>query len=284
MTEVRIGHWTAPGGGTGCTVVVFPEGTTASGEVRGGAPATREFALLEPTAMVSHIDAVVLSGGSAFGLAAADGVVQGLVEADRGFATRSGKVPIVVAMSLFDLADGVPRPGATEGRSAFDAAKAGKTPGSAAGRVGAGAGATVGKWRGPESATPGGLGSATVRAGGCTVSALVAVNAVGDIDDGSTTAEVLAGTHAPYRSSTAAFENTTIGVIWTDALLNKTQCRLVAESGHDGIGRALVPAHTQADGDALVVASTGNVEVELITVRLLAVAAVEAAIRSVVKV
>lgn len=281
MSDVRIGHWTAPGGGCGCTVVVFPEQTTASGEVRGGAPATREFALLEPTAMVSHIDAVVLSGGSAFGLAAADGVVQGLVEADRGFVTRSGKVPIVVAMSLFDLADGVPRPGPAEGRSAFDAAEAGDAAIGTPGRVGAGAGATVGKWRGPESASPGGLGSATVRAGGCTVSALVAVNAVGDIDDGTTTAEVLAGNHEPYQPSTAAFENTTLGVIWTDASLDKTQCRLVAESGHDGIGRALIPAHTQADGDALVVASTGDVQVDLVTVRLLAVAAVEAAIRSV---
>jgi len=274
---VLIGHWTAPGATTGCSVVIFPEGTVASGEVRGGAPASREFALLDPRRMVQHVDAVVLTGGSAFGLAAADGVMQELAALGRGFETRAGRVPIVVAMGLFDLAEGAARPGPDEGRAAVEAAAAGPWP---SGRVGAGSGATIGKWRGPDHRRPGGLGLATVRSQETEVTAMIAVNAVGDIDDGSTVAEVLDGAHVPPGSDGEEFENTTIGVLWTNAVLDKVECRLVAESGHDGLARALLPAHTSGDGDALVAASTGVVAAPVATVRLLATIAVEQAIRT----
>lgn len=226
--------------------------------------------------MVQHVDAVVLSGGSAFGLAASEGVVAALVEQERGFETRAGRVPIVVGMSLFDLAEDVPRPGASEGRHAFDAADVGPW---STGRVGAGAGATIGKWRGPDHREPAGIGIATVRSDDVEVTACIAVNATGDIDDGSTVAEVLAGDHVAPRLDDS-FENTTIGVIWTNAALDKIGCRLVAESGHDGFGRALIPAHTSGDGDALVAVSTGVVEAAVATVRLLATVAVEQAIRT----
>ena len=278
---VRLGHWTDPGGSTGCTVVLFPEGSVASGEIRGGAPATREFGLLDPRRMVQQVDAVVLTGGSAFGLATAQGVVEALAERERGFVTRAGRVPIVVAMGLFDLAEGVPRPGAEQGRLALDAASVAPW---ATGPVGAGAGATVGKWRGPEHRAPGGIGIHTVRSatehGEVSVTAAIAVNAVGDLDDGRVAAEVLAGEHVPPAAPEDLGENTTIGVIWTNAILDKVGCRQVAESGHDGFGRAIIPAHTSGDGDALVAVSTGEIDAPVPTVRLLATVAVEAAIRS----
>ena len=196
---VRIGHWTDNEAKTGCTVVVLPEGSVSSGEVRGGAPATREFALLEPTRTVAQVDAVVLSGGSAFGLAAADGVMEQLETHGRGFPTPYGRVPIVVGMSLFDLGVGDPavRPGPEQGRRAFLDAMAGdgsgRTGAISTGPVGAGAGATVNKWSGhPE---PGGLGAATVKADGengeICVLALFAVNAFGAIDNNPPTIDDL---------------------------------------------------------------------------------------------
>lgn len=274
---VHVGHWTATDERTGCTAVMFPEGTVASGEVRGGAPATREFALLDPRRMVQHIDAVVLSGGSAFGLASAHGVMQYLQSKGRGFPTKAGPVPIVVAMALFDLAEDVEPPGVHEGFHAAVAAG----PGIAHGKVGAGAGATVGSWRGADHQSAGGLGLGRVKSGLVEVTALIAVNPAGDIDDGVTRAEVLEGRFVEPERSTPPFENTTIGVIWTNARLDKLGCRLVAESGHDGLGRALMPAHTASDGDALVAAATGDVEATSLTVRLLAAIAVEQAVRSV---
>ena len=152
---VRVGHWTHPEAQTGCTVILFPEGTRASGEVRGGAPATREFDLLAPERMVDRLDAVLLTGGSAFGLASADGVMRWCAEQGSGFATGAGPVPIVVTMALFDLLVGEPhvRPGAVEGYAACAEARGGAVQ---VGRIGAGTGATIGKWRGREHARPGG--------------------------------------------------------------------------------------------------------------------------------
>src|SRR5581483_4381206 len=152
---IRVGHWTGPD--TGVTVVWAPAGTVGSGEVRGGAPATRELGLLEPTRLVERIDAVVLSGGSAFGLAAADGVMRFLAERGQGFPTAAGVVPIVVGAALFDL-------------------PVARTPGPDAGR-----GATAGKWRGREYGVAAGLGTASVREGDATVGALVAANPAGDV-------------------------------------------------------------------------------------------------------
>ncbi len=268
---VRVGHWTDAEAMTGCTVVLLPEGTVASGEVRGGAPATREFALLDPTKMVQRLDAVVLTGGSAFGLAAADGVMAVLAERGQGFETVGGPVPIVVGLGLFDLAvgDGSVRPTAADGRFAAEAAT---TAPPALGAVGAGTGATVAKWRGPGHRRPGALVSATIRSGDVVVSALVALNAFGE--PGATPADVLDSTTGD------AFQNTTIGVVATNATLDKVECHLAAQSAHDGLARSVAPSHTAADGDAFVVAATGRVGCDANLVRTMAIAAVEEAIAS----
>lgn len=279
-----VGHWTDAVARTGCTVVRLPERTVASGEVRGGAPATREFALLDPTRLVSHVDAVVLAGGSAFGLAAADGVMAELEAEGRGFPTAHGPVPIVVAMALYDLGvgEGTVRPDAAAGRHAFRAATAEPDTG----RVGAGAGAMVGKWRGLDRARPGGLGIVTRRSAGITVCAVVAVNAAGDLDDGTTAAALGDDTFTdwPDRSD---FGNTTIGVVITDAALDPVGCKLVAEGAHDGLARAVMPAHLRSDGDAFVVAATGTAAgagerqaAAVDDVRAVAVVAVEQAVRA----
>src|SRR3954447_3153159 len=172
VTGVRVGHWTDSQAQTGCTAILLPEGAVASGEVRGGAPATREYELLAPHRTVENVDAVVLTGGCALGLAACDGVARWLEEHGRGFPTPAGRVPIVVGAALFDLAVGDPsvRPGAAEGRLACEDAREGN---DAAGAVGAGAGATVGKWRGEQ--LPGGIGLAVQSEGELEVGALVAV-------------------------------------------------------------------------------------------------------------
>jgi L-aminopeptidase/D-esterase-like protein len=281
VTGVRVGHWTDGVARTGCTVVLFPSGTVASAEVRGGAPASRELAALDPARLVDRIDAVVLTGGSAFGLAAADGVMAWCEERGLGFPTGAGPVPIVTALGLFDLleGDGRVRPGPVEGRAACDAATSGAV---ALGRVGAGAGCLVAKWAGREHARPGGLGAATVTApveggGAIVVSALMAVNAVGDRrgPGGEVRLPV-----APVAGFAQPGTNTTIGVVATNARLTKLACHLAAQSGHDGFARALDPVHTAGDGDALVVAATGEVDAPGADgiVRTLAAAAVERAI------
>lgn len=297
---VLVGHCTEERARTGCTVVVLPEGTVASGEVRGGAPATREFALLDPTRTVAAVDAVVLTGGSAFGLASAHGVVEGLSAAGRGYKTSYGRVPIVIAMGLYDLnvGDASVRPDATHGRRAFDSALETLVDGAGSpvplGAVGAGSGATVDKWSGRPR--PSGLGGATLRAAPAAgaepgadpeddaelvVSALVAVNAFGRIDDGTSDHDI--GPPVPAAlgpSDQAEPTNTTIGVIVTNARVDKTECLWLARSGHDGLARALYPAHTPVDGDALVAAATGDVDADPMQLRLLAQAVVTRAVRS----
>lgn len=280
VAGVEIGHWTDAEARTGCTVVVLPPGAVASGEVRGGAPATREFALLAPERLVAGPDAVVLTGGSAFGLAACDGVMEVLEAEGRGFPAPHGPVPIVVGMALYDLGVGDPavRPGPAAGR----AAAANRSPTTPTGRIGAGAGATVSKWRGRDQAAAG-LGAAVVRRGALTVAALVAANAAGDPDPGSL-AEISAGTFTgwPESAPSDALANTTLAVVVTNAALDKTGCFWVAQGGHDGLARSFVPAHTRIDGDAVVAAATGEVEAAVDDVRLLSMAAVAAACRNAV--
>ncbi len=272
---VTVGHWTDPVARTGCTVVRFADHSVASGEVRGGAPATREFMLLDPTRTVCEINAVVLSGGSAFGLSAAEGVIERLEADGVGFVTRFGRVPIVVAMSLFDLGVGSSdvRPDPAAGAAALAAA----TDRPAVGAVGAGAGATVGKWRPPRS--PGGLGISCLKGSGFEVLAVVAVNAAGDIRDGLAEAAVADGTFAWQNSGEPA---TVIGVVVTDARLDKVACHLLSQGAHDGLARAISPPHSSSDGDAFVAAATGTAKgsPRLDEVRFVVVCAVEQAIRT----
>ena len=274
VAGLRVGHWTDPVAETGCTVVLFHEGTVASGEVRGGAPATREFALLDPQRMVTRLDALVLTGGSAFGLAAADGVVRHCEERGAGFVTPEGPVPIVVALALYDLGtgDATVRPGADQGYAACVAATAGPVE---TGRVGAGTGARV---SGPDFPTraPGGLVSAGARSGDLVVAALVAVNAAGQPGGDDALALRLADLPTP------GLENTVIGVVATNARLDKLGCHLVAQGAHDGLARAVFPAHTRSDGDAFVAAATGEVEARVDVVRALSVHVVAQAILTLV--
>jgi L-aminopeptidase/D-esterase-like protein len=275
VAGLRVGHWTDAGAATGCTVVLFPEGTVASGEVRGGAPATREFELLTPGRTVERIDALVLTGGSAFGLAAADGVMRFCEERGMGFVTPAGPVPIVVALALFDLMVGDPavRPGPDAGYAACVAAGTGRPE---VGPVGAGTGATV-MGPGPDLArVPGGLASAGEAVGDLVVAALVAVNAAGRPGGDSALALDLARLGA--GAGAEAPTNTVIGLVATNARLDKAACHRVAQGAHDGLARAVFPAHTRADGDAFVAAATGAVEADADVVRALAAHVVAAAI------
>jgi L-aminopeptidase/D-esterase-like protein len=284
---LRVGHWTDADAATGCTVVLFPEGTVASAEVRGGAPASRELELLDPGRTVARIDALVLTGGSAFGLAAADGVMRFCEESGMGAETPGGRVPIVVALALFDLAvgDASVRPDAGAGYAAAQAAAVGDGDGPVElGRVGAGTGATVGG----ETALdrrPGGLVSASASVGDLRVGALVAVNAAGTPGAPDEVARrPPPGDEADRRAAWGL--NTTIGLVATNARLDKLGCRIVAEGGHDGLARAVFPPHTRYDGDAFVAASVpdaggaGEVEADVDSVRALAVHVVARAIGS----
>ena len=254
----------------------------ASGEVRGGAPGTREWELLGPQRTVDRVNAVVLTGGSAFGLAVCDGVVHWCEERGIGLATRAGPVPIVVGMVIYDLGVGDPsvRPGPGEGYAACQAAEAGAVGVGqgpvAVGPIGAGAGATIGKWRGPGSGRPAGLGSAVVRHGDVVVAALAVANGLGEPRHSGAG---LAEPRVPFHPGDP-LQATTIGVIATNAALGKSECLLVAQSGHDGLARAIDPAHTGADGDAFLTAATGSVEAPVETVRALAAWVVERAVTS----
>ncbi len=282
VAGVAVGHWTDQVARTGCTVVRLPPGTVAAGEVRGGAPATRELDLLVPGRLVRHVDAVVLTGGSAFGLAAADGVVRACGAEGRGFPTAGGPVPIVVAMALYDLTvgDATVRPGPDEGAAAWAAAAEGPV---ATGAVGAGTGATTGKWRRTGQPGPGGLGCARVVAGDLVVAAIVAVNAAGDVlapgdEPGPDDVDALpAGGVGPHPGT-----NTTIGVVVTNAELDELGCLAVAQGAHDGLARAVHPPHLSVDGDAVVAAATGHVPATPDQARTLAVLAFAAAVRQAV--
>ena len=273
VAGVRVGHWSDRVARTGCTVVLLPAGTVASGEVRGGAPGTREWALLDPRRIVPGVNAVVLTGGSAFGLSACDGVMRWCEERGIGYPTPAGPVPIVTGMVIYDLAvgDASVRPGPEEGYAACVAAEADGSVGS--GAVGAGTGATIGKWRGRDGARPAGIGSASLRDGDLAVGALMVANALGEPREPGAGPRVPAG-----GSGLAPVEATTIGVVVTNAAIDKLGCRLVAESAHDGIARALEPAHGAADGDAVVAAATGGVVAPLETVRAMAAWVVERAV------
>jgi L-aminopeptidase/D-esterase-like protein len=234
--------------------------------------------VLEPGRTVEAVNAVVLTGGSAFGLAACDGVVRWCEERGIGHPTSAGPVPIVVGLVLYDLGVGDPavRPGPAEGYAACESARAGDQA-VGTGLVGAGTGATIGKWRGQEGVRPGGLGSAVVRHGDLVVAALMAVNAVGELRPAGSP---LVEPRLPAGPALVAEEGqaTTIGLVVTNARLDKTACLRAAQSGHDGMARALDPVHTGGDGDAVVVAATGEVDAPAEIARALAGWVVERAI------
>ena len=265
---VRVGHWSDPAARTGCTVVVLPdEGAVTSVDVRGAAPGTRETDLLRPGASAPVAHAVVLTGGSAFGLAAADGVVRWLEERGVGWPTPAGRVPIVPAAVLYDLAVGRAdvRPDAASGRAAADGAMRGGPCGR--GRVGAGTGATVGKLFGEELVADSGLGTASLPLpGGGVVGAVVAVNAVGDVVDvdgrvlaGAGTVEKLLDTSGSRGAQQLLpGTNTTVALVATDVRLSKTQAWRLAVVAHDGMARAIHPVHTMYDGDTVFVSSTAG--------------------------
>jgi L-aminopeptidase/D-esterase-like protein len=260
---IRVGHWTDARARTGCTVVLLPEeGAVAGVDVRGAAPGTRETDLLRPGRLVERVHAICLCGGSAFGLAAADGVMRFLHERDVGLPVGPTRVPLVPAAVLFDLGVGaVAWPGPDEGYAACLAATAGPPE---EGAVGAGTGATVGKLLGPERASPGGVGTASVRLpSGAVVGALAVANAVGDVHarDGRLLAGVGAGrllleTGRPQPPPAGA--STTIAVVATDARLDKAGCRRLAELAQDGLALAVRPAHTLLDGDTVFAVSAGE--------------------------
>jgi len=272
VAGITVGHRTLTERQTGCTVVLARQGAVAGVDVRGSAPGTRETDLLNPLNLVDRVHAIVLAGGSAFGLDAASGVMRYLDEQHIGFPTSYGVVPIVPAAILFDLGVGDPkiRPTADCG---YAAAQSASDAPVAQGNVGAGAGATVGKLMGMAHAMKGGIGSAAITLpGGLTVAALVAVNAFGDIIDPSTgrvvagvrtedggglaDARVLQRSGATQKSPIG--ENTTIGVVATNAKLTKTQATKIAQMAHDGLARAISPVHSMADGDTLFALATGS--------------------------
>jgi len=255
-----------------------------SGEVRGGAPGTRETDLLRPGTLVQQVDAVLLTGGSAFGLAAADGVMRWLEERDIGYQTPAGKVPIVPAAVLFDLSLGDPavRPGPAEGYAACEAAGTEVSEGN----VGAGTGASVAKLHGPEGAVKGGLGSASREDGEVIVGALAVVNALGQVLDEN--GDVLAGsrTGAPEEEGEVIEgpgTNTTLVVVATNARLSKERAHLLSLAAHEGLSNAIRPAHTIWDGDTAFALATGEVEADQRGLERLATQAVEDAIRRAVR-
>jgi len=272
VAGIEVGHFTDPRRPTGCTVVLARGSAVAGVDVRGAAPGTRETDLLDPANTVERVHAVLLAGGSAFGLDAAGGVMRWLDERGIGLQVLAARVPIVPAAVLFDLplGDHRIRPDAAAGYAACEAAS--RQP-PQEGNVGAGAGAVVGKVFGLQRGMKGGIGSASVTVDGVTVGAIVACNALGDVLDPDT-GRVLAGARSVDGSHLAdtrrallrgeaarqvlAGGNTTIGVIATDAVITKAQAARLATVGHDGLARAINPAHTVFDGDTLFALGTGE--------------------------
>jgi len=271
VAGLRVGHFTDTRRPTGCSVVLCPQGVACGVDVRGAAPGTRETDLLRPDNLVEHVHALLLSGGSAFGLDAAGGVMRWLEERGHGLGVGPAVVPIVPAAVLFDLWVGDPlvRPDAAAGYAACEAASH-EPP--AQGSVGAGAGASAGKLFGIDRAMKGGIGTASLKVGPITVGALVAVNPGGDVIDPAT-GQVIAGTRGadgrPRSASRAIAAGeippralpgmaTTIGVVATDAQLSKSQCRKLATMAHNGLARSIDPVHTMADGDTLFALATGT--------------------------
>ncbi len=296
VTGLQVGHFTSSERRTGCTVILFDQPATAGVDVRGSAPGTRETDLLNPINTVQQVNGILLTGGSAFGLDAATGVMRFLEERGHGVEVGSAIVPIVPAAVLFDLnvGNGAIRPDARSGYQACQSAS--RT--FATGNVGAGAGATVGKLFGAKDAMKGGLGSASIRITGTdvVVGAIVAVNAVGDVLD-HRNGQIIAGcrddTGKSFRNSMAQLiagatvkaqlsAHTTIGLVATNATLTKTEAAKVASMSHDGLARSINPVHTAMDGDTIFAAATNRTRtaVDVSTIGSIAAEAMARAVRN----
>ncbi len=324
---IRVGHATNAKAGTGCTVIICPNNTVGSAEVRGSAPGTREIPAIQPVNLVQYVNAIYLGGGSAFGLDGATGVMKYLEENKIGFDTGVATVPIVPGAVLFDLPVGMPdiRPDAEMGYQACLNATENRVP---EGNVGAGTGASVGKVKGMEFAMKGGLGTASIKAGNLIVGAIVAVNCLGDVIDPKT-GEILAGTlndekngfansievlkttlnsagftgksarEKPETEQSASGKteetgkptsggqpqstNTTIGVVATNAKLDKSGAKKIAMMAHDGLARTINPIHTMFDGDTIFALATGEIEADITTIGALAAEALAIAVTNGIK-
>jgi len=292
VTGLKVGHYTDPEAATGCTVVLCEQGAIAGVDVRGSAPGTRETDLLRPMNQVEKVHAILLSGGSAFGLDAASGVMRYLDEKKIGYATTGGTVPIVPAAVLFDLAIGNPkvRPGDKEGYQACKNAAGGEVH---QGCVGAGTGAMVGQVFGTNRATKSGLGTASETIGNdVIIGAIVAVNALGDVYD-STTGKIIAGVRrldgkgfgntVEYLKEEQSCQgnagnHTTIGIVATNVSLTKEQVNKMAQMAHDGLARAINPCHTMLDGDTIFALSLGVKEGDLTAIGTIAAEVMQRAI------
>ena len=281
---IEVGHWTSDRRPTGCTAVLTREGAVASVDVRGGGPGTRETDLLSPERAIEKVHSIVLSGGSAYGLAAADGVMRYLEENGVGFRAGNAVVPIVPAAILYDLGlgDGSIRPTAESG---YKAAKNASTSAVPQGNVGAGAGATVGKLMGAGRSMKGGLGSASIKLpDGLILGALVAVNSLGDVVDPETN-EILAGALAEDGRTfvnlsqrireglgfgrAERLQNTTLGVVAANVDWTQAQAQKVAQMAHDGLARAIRPVHMPFDGDTIFALGTGGAKTDTARLGLL---------------
>jgi L-aminopeptidase/D-esterase-like protein len=275
VTDVRgieAGHAQDEEALTGCTVLLCREGAVCGVDVRGSAPGTRETDLLNPINLVEKVHAVLLTGGSAFGLDAAGGVMRYLEEQNIGYSMGPLKVPIVPAAVLFDLGIGRAdvRPDSAMG---YRAAASASSDASAEGNIGAGTGASVGKMRGMEYAMKAGIGTASVDLNGLIIGALVAVNAIGDVMDpgsGTKIAGLRSGSTLEWMKNpgaeSAVQSNTVIGAVATNARLNKVQATKVAQMAQDGLAQAIRPAHTMFDGDTIFALATGEVDADVTTV------------------
>ncbi len=293
ISGIKVGHSQSEAGMTGCTAVICEKGATGGVDVRGSAPGTRETDLLKPENLVDRIHAVVLSGGSAFGLEAASGVMNYLEENNVGFDTGTTKVPIVASAVIFDLniGDSRIRPDLKMG---YNAAKSATSEERRQGNIGCGMGATVGKILGPAHAMKSGLGSATVRAGDLVVSAIVAVNSFGDIFDYET-GKQLAGVYDYEKNEMLntysimkeqlkpvgfPMRNTTIAVVATNAILTKAGANKVASMAHNGFARSINPVHTMYDGDTIFAMATNEIHGDVSMTGTMAGEAISRAIKN----
>jgi L-aminopeptidase/D-esterase-like protein len=293
LKQFKIGHYSDTKNGTGCSVILPPEGNICSAAVMGASPGTRELALLQPDKKIQGIHALLLTGGSAFGLNAASGIVDELEQKKMGYKTAYGVVPIVPAAVIFDLnvGDGSIRPGPTEGRFAL---KNSSFENFESGNIGAGTAATIGKWAGLEYAMKGGFGVSQVEHGELKACAAIVLNSVGDVI--SKNGQILAGA---YKNGAfmalnnpqsrwgepvvGLVENTVLCAIMTNAQINKQQAAYLAGRGHLGIAQRIQPSHTSFDGDVVFVMSTSKVSVSLDTAASVIIESVGNAIFEAVK-